>query len=533
MSSPKFYHAFEERYRGPRDLIKRRLGVYLPFIEPLRRLYADCAAVDLGCGRGEWLELLQQHGFKAHGVDIDESMLAICMELSLAATREEATTHLKTLTDDSHCIISGFHLAEHISFDALEVLIAEALRVLKPGGLLILETPNPENIAVGTNNFYLDPTHIRPIPPLLLSFLPEYYGFERVKILRLQESPEAIAQENIALINVFSGVSPDYAIVAQKQAAPEILQSFNEPFDKAYGIDLHDLAHRYEAKLDGRMAALDQRLANAEAQAGGMRDALARISTLEDKLIAAMTQAERSEARATRLMEQLHYAELQAAEHEQRALATEAKFQEQKLRAAAAEVRINEQAQQAAAIEAQHEARANEQIQQIEAQYTTQVQRIEELSNNTHHWRLQASALEAERNALRQSYSWRITAPLRWVAGLAIVGLPALQRSANHSLHLSIATLHRPIALMMRAVFRRPRLRFWLSQRLMRYPALYQQLLGVGQKAGLISSTLSHASAPPSSTPTIPPDLAHLTPWARRIYRDLKTAIEKNRQENP
>lgn len=79
------------------------------------------------------------------------------------------------------------HIVEHIPFEDIQTLVQEAFRVLTPAGLLILETPNPENIQVATSGFYIDPTHTRPIPSQLLSFLPEYYGFKRTKILRLQE----------------------------------------------------------------------------------------------------------------------------------------------------------------------------------------------------------------------------------------------------------------------------------------------------------------------------------------------------------
>lgn len=165
-----FYHAFEERFRGSRDLIKSRLRVYLPFVEPLRGLNKDAKAVDLGCGRGEWLELLQELKFDAQGVDLDDGMLKICREVGLKVQTIDAIAFLKKLPDASHVVISGFHIVEHIQFIDLQVLVQEALRVLMPGGILILETPNPENIIVGTSSFYLDPTHQRPIPPQLLSF---------------------------------------------------------------------------------------------------------------------------------------------------------------------------------------------------------------------------------------------------------------------------------------------------------------------------------------------------------------------------
>ena len=161
--SNSFYRALEERFRENRELIKSSLRVYLPFIEPLAKVYKDAAAIDLGCGRGEWLELLTAAGFQAHGVDLDDGMLEACRERGLNVQTQDVIIALKALPDASHAIVSGFHIVEHIPFSDLQILVQEALRVLQPGGLLIMETPNPENILVGTTNFYLDPTHQRPI----------------------------------------------------------------------------------------------------------------------------------------------------------------------------------------------------------------------------------------------------------------------------------------------------------------------------------------------------------------------------------
>lgn len=259
--SEEFYRAFEDRFRGSRELIKSRLRVYLPFVEPLTDLYADAQAVDLGCGRGEWLELLMEARFQAQGVDLDDGMLTACRDLGLNVRTSDAVGFLKELPAASQVVVSGFHIAEHIHFSDLQALVQESLRVLKPGGMLILETPNPENIVVGTNNFYLDPTHQRPIPPPLLSFLPEYYGFERVKLLRLQEPPELFDGKVPTLLDVLGSVSGDYAVVAQKAAAPEQMKLFDVAFEKDYGLTLQTLAQRFEE----RIAMAETRAEQAEA----------------------------------------------------------------------------------------------------------------------------------------------------------------------------------------------------------------------------------------------------------------------------
>jgi O-antigen chain-terminating methyltransferase len=265
--SDNFYRAFEDRHRGSRELIKTRLGVYLPFVQPLLGGGGEAKAVDLGCGRGEWLELITGLGFDAVGVDLDKGMLEACHELGLKVEKGDALSFLAVLPDESQSIVSAFHVVEHVTFEQLQTLVSQALRVLKPGGLLIMETPNPENIVVATRNFYLDPTHQRPIPPELLSFLPEYYGFARSKILRLQESKELAQRTELALQDVLGGASPDYAVVAQTAAAVNVVSLLDTPFSLEYGLSLESLTARYQDQLSARFQQAETKAQQAQAQA--------------------------------------------------------------------------------------------------------------------------------------------------------------------------------------------------------------------------------------------------------------------------
>ena len=115
-----------------------------------------------------------------------------------------------------------------------------------------METPNPENIVVGTRDFYLDPTHKRPIPPELLSFLPDFYGFARTKVIRLQEAKDLAERENLTLQDVLSGASPDYAVVAQKKAVENLLSVLDYPFKLEYGLNLENLTALYESQMSMR-----------------------------------------------------------------------------------------------------------------------------------------------------------------------------------------------------------------------------------------------------------------------------------------
>jgi SAM-dependent methyltransferase len=260
-----FYRLFEDRFRGDRRMIKSRLEIYLPFVLPLREIYSGAQALDLGCGRGEWLELISEHGFSAQGVDLDEEMLVACYDLGLNVNKGNALAYLRSVPDASQSLVSAFHLVEHLLFEDLTLLVKEALRVLVPAGLLILETPNPENLVVGTSSFYLDPSHQRPIPPELLKFLSDTYGFKRSNILRLNEDPRLQRSRNLTLFDVLAGVSPDYAILAQKDADPDIISRLDGAFDCKIGANLYSLASRFDhqnLQLLERMQEMDVKLNN-------------------------------------------------------------------------------------------------------------------------------------------------------------------------------------------------------------------------------------------------------------------------------
>jgi len=267
-----FYRAFEDKHRGSLETIKERQRAYLPLITPLLVQYPNAATLDLGCGRGEWLELLEETGFQASGVDLDEGMLAECRRRGLNVQTQDALDALKKIPDNSVAIVSGFHFAEHIPFDVLQRVVQEALRVLLPAGLLILETPNPENILVGTSNFYLDPTHQRPLPPLLMEFLPEFYGFYRTKVLRLQEPTQLDDNEFYSIYDVFGGVSPDYAIVAQKTASLAILSAVSYAFEKDFGVTLGTASSRYDTKVRDSFSASMNEIVIAKNEIGSAKD---------------------------------------------------------------------------------------------------------------------------------------------------------------------------------------------------------------------------------------------------------------------
>ena len=241
-----FYRALEDRFRGSRESIKQRVSVYLPFVRPIAERHPGVPVLDLGCGRGEWLEILKEAEIAGHGIDQDAGMLDGCQALGLSVEQGDAIAYLRTQPDASRICISLIHVVEHIPFDMLRATVEAAKRVLVPDGILIMETPNPENYTVGSCTFYMDPTHRNPLPPPLLAFVPEFYGFERIKVLRLQESPEIHHKEHFEIIDYLSGISPDYAVIAQSSVAATKTEGSEEQqiWEREYGISFFLMAKK-------------------------------------------------------------------------------------------------------------------------------------------------------------------------------------------------------------------------------------------------------------------------------------------------
>ena len=214
------YLAFENRFRGEYANIQARQSVYLPIVQGARSATSARPVLDIGCGRGEWLQLLAQHKVDAYGVDADASMVAACLDLGLDARLGNALEHITQLPEGELSVITGFHIAEHLPFAGLVHLVEAALRALQPGGVLILETPNPENLLVGACYFYTDPTHQRPLPPDLLAFVAENRGFAQVEIMRLHPFPQYVAAQSrdggASEIERFVFGPQDYALIARK-----------------------------------------------------------------------------------------------------------------------------------------------------------------------------------------------------------------------------------------------------------------------------------------------------------------------------
>ena len=227
------YSAFESFFRGKRIEIKDRFSAYLPIVDSL--LLNNLGSVlDIGCGRGEWLELLAERGIKAKGIDCNHEFVDECHKLGLNSKEIDLFDFLPTLKDEQYNLITGFHLIEHIAPEKHSWFLETVFHLLAPGGVLILETPNPENVTVGSCNFYIDPTHRRPLPSQLLHFLALQAGFASPLIARLNRhtvgeplrtmsgsEPGAAHYNQLAEIIASRLLqAPDYALIAFKPPSP-------------------------------------------------------------------------------------------------------------------------------------------------------------------------------------------------------------------------------------------------------------------------------------------------------------------------
>jgi len=217
-----FYFAFEERFRGSREEINERLEVYLPRLREAQIAPVDSLILDLGCGRGEWLELLRDNGYRARGIDLNRVVIEQCQSRGLEVVEGDVIAYLQSMPDESVAVITGFHIIEHLPFEILVKLLNEAFRVLRHRGLVIFETPNPANVLVGSCNFYFDPTHRNPLPSLMTQFLVQYCGFAEVEILNLNPSDGFKADEVNELdelskqFNQYFYGPMDYAVIGYK-----------------------------------------------------------------------------------------------------------------------------------------------------------------------------------------------------------------------------------------------------------------------------------------------------------------------------
>lgn len=178
---------FAEQFRGSEDRIREQQKRYIE-----RFAGASGTILDIGCGRGEFLETAKAAGLSARGVDQNTDCIALCRSKGLEVEQADIFEYLESLADGS---LGGAYCAqvvEHLSPAAVARLIGLLSRKLRLGSLVAIETPNPECLAIFATHFYIDPTHTRPVPAPLLRFYLEEAGFGAVQIERLAPAIESM-----------------------------------------------------------------------------------------------------------------------------------------------------------------------------------------------------------------------------------------------------------------------------------------------------------------------------------------------------
>ena len=207
---PLDYQAFSQRFRGSEEHVRHNQEFYA------KRFQGE--VLDIGCGQGEFLEVMLEAGVHAKGIDQSPESIAYCRKKGLAAEQADLFTYLHALADQSLDGIFSSQVVEHLPGERIPEMIRICAAKLRSGGLLAIETPNPACLAIFATHFYLDPTHVRPVPSALLAFYMEENGLGGIEVIErfpavesfpeLQQLPEGVRNR------FFGGL--DYVIFAKK-----------------------------------------------------------------------------------------------------------------------------------------------------------------------------------------------------------------------------------------------------------------------------------------------------------------------------
>jgi O-antigen chain-terminating methyltransferase len=216
------YVAFEDRCRGSSESIKHAQERYLSVFPPPS---GSGAIIDIGCGRGEMLELLIAAGYKAIGVDMDTNMIELCQSKGLPVVQDDGIHYLNGTEADSLRGIFCAQVVEHLLTQELERFVQLCYLKLMPSAVVVIETINPRSLFALANNFFADVSHTRPVHPETLRFICEQVGFTRVQLEERSRHPfmdsvDQLPEDEVgtALKELLESVFgyQDYVIVATK-----------------------------------------------------------------------------------------------------------------------------------------------------------------------------------------------------------------------------------------------------------------------------------------------------------------------------
>jgi 2-polyprenyl-3-methyl-5-hydroxy-6-metoxy-1,4-benzoquinol methylase len=209
---PFDYARFADRFRGSEEYVRANQQIYISYFTGKRNV------LDIGCGRGEFLGMMQENGVQAVGIDLDDESVAICKSKGLTAEKADLFTYLANLPDAALDGVFSSQVIEHLPPERLPEMLKLAAAKLQRGGVIAIETPNPECLAIFATHFYLDPTHTRPVPPALMVFYMEEFGFGRIEVKRLAPAVDSMPSLGSLPADFreafFGGL--DYGIIAEK-----------------------------------------------------------------------------------------------------------------------------------------------------------------------------------------------------------------------------------------------------------------------------------------------------------------------------
>lgn len=218
------YAGFENRYRGSEEEIRKQQASYIPYFQNKKTV------LDLGCGRGEFIELLRESDIEAEGIDINGEMIEICRDKGLNCQKADILEKLAAYEDGSLGGLFSSQVIEHLPPEYLKRMIELAYFKLAPSSYIVLETINPTSVFSLVQIYNLDLSHQKPIHPQTLQFLLESAGFDAVEIRysspleqeRLQDLPQTdensvILNQNIDKLNKLLYDPPNYAALGQKK----------------------------------------------------------------------------------------------------------------------------------------------------------------------------------------------------------------------------------------------------------------------------------------------------------------------------
>lgn len=217
-----FYFELQGKFQSSVQADVNRLEMYRSALANLDPKLPAGTWLDIGCGRGKWLGLVRDGGSHATGVDSSPAAIEQCKEAGFEVTEGDALEFLHSKEDESFAVVSAFHVLEHCPFEYCLNLVYQIARTLKPGGVLLIETPHPGNLLMAAEQFWMDPTHHRPIPLPLMEFLFEYCGLGVVHRFEVNPRPESehLPLRELDLANRLDLLlygPQDYAVMGRRQ----------------------------------------------------------------------------------------------------------------------------------------------------------------------------------------------------------------------------------------------------------------------------------------------------------------------------